>query len=57
MKETAAGATCKDKDLSNVKTLVSVKDNMTKVYTLNDQTTLILDQLDESLKFLSANGV
>lgn len=57
MKETSSGANVKDKDLKNVQTLISVKDNMTKVYELNDQTMLVLDQLDESLKFLSANGI
>ena len=52
MKETNAGAQTKDKDLSEVKTLISVKDHMETVYTKNEETTLLLDQLDESLKFL-----
>ena len=30
---------------------------MEQVYSLNDETTLMLDQLDESLKFLSANNI
>ena len=40
-----------------MKQLISVKDKMEQVYSLNDETTLMLDQLDESLKFLSANNI
>jgi len=57
MKETQQGATIKDKDLGDVVTLISVKDSMETIYNKNDATTLILDQLDESLKFLQSAGV
>jgi len=57
MKETHAGATVKNKDLSDTKTLISVKDCMEQVYLQNEEKTLLLDQLDESLKFLANNGV
>ena len=57
MKETQAGATVKDKDIDDVKVLIGVKDSMESIFLKNDQTTLVLDQLDESLKFLSASGV
>ena len=36
MKETQQGATIKDKDLSDVKTLIGVKDCMEVVYNKND---------------------
>jgi hypothetical protein len=36
MKDTQAGATLKDKDLTDVKTLISVKDCMEVVYNKND---------------------
>ena len=52
MKETQAGCTIKDKDIDDVKTLIGVKDSMESIFLKNDETTLILDQLDESLKFL-----
>ena len=57
MKETGAGASVKDKDIDDVKVLISVKDNMETIFLKNDEVTLTLDQLDESLKFLSSNGV
>ena len=57
MKDTASGAQTKDKDLTDVKTLISVKDCMETVYTRNEETTLLLDQLDESLKFLQTHGI
>lgn len=57
MKETGAGASVKDKDIDDVKVLISVKDNMETIFLKNDEITLTLDQLDESLKFLSSNGV
>ena len=57
MKETHSGLTLKDKDLTVVKNLIGVKDCMEVVYKQNDQTTLLLDQLDESLKFLQQNNV
>jgi len=57
MKETHAGATVKNKDLTDTKTLIGVKDCMEQVYVQNAEKTLLLDQLDESLKFLANNGV
>jgi len=57
MKDTHSGSVVKDKDLSDVKTLIGVKDCVMRVYDENDATMLILDQLDESLKFLAANGL
>ena len=57
MKETSAGASVKDKDIDDVKVLISVKDNMETIFLKNEEVTLTLDQLDESLKFLSSNGV
>ena len=57
MKETQAGASVKDKDIDDVKVLIGVKDSMESIFLQNDQTTLILDQLDESLKFLAGNGI
>jgi hypothetical protein len=56
MKETGAGASVKDKDIDDVKVLISVKDNMETIFLKNDEVTLTLDQLDESLKFLASNG-
>ena len=56
MKETGAGASVKDKDIDDVKVLISVKDNMETIFLKNDEVTLTLDQLDESLKFLAGNG-
>ena len=47
----------KDKDLGDVKTLIGVKDCVMRVYDENDATMLILDQLDEYLKFLASNGL
>jgi hypothetical protein len=47
----------KDKDIDDVKVLIGVKDSMESIFLKNDKTTLVLDQLDESLKFLSASGV
>ena len=57
MKETQAGASVKDKDIDDVKVLIGVKDSMESIFLQNDQTTLVLDQLDESLKFLAGNGI
>ena len=57
MKETSSGASVKDKDLSDVKTLIGVKDCMEVVYNQKDSTILSLDQLDETLKFLQANNI
>jgi hypothetical protein len=55
MKETAAGATVKDKDISDVKVLIGIKDNVDEIQAKNDQITLKLDQLDESLRLLQSH--
>ena len=57
MKDTSAGAKTSDKDLTDVKTLIGVKDCMEQVFLQKDQKTLLLDQLDESLKFLQSHGI
>ena len=57
MTETKAGATVKDKDVDDVKVLIGVKDSMEVIFNKNDETTLYLDQLDESLKFLATNNI
>ena len=43
MKETHTGASTKNKDLTEVRTLIAVKDSMEVVYTQNDSTMLDLD--------------
>ena len=52
MKSTTAGATVKDKDLADVKVLISVKDNVESVQNNGESIMLQLDQLDESIKVL-----
>lgn len=49
--ETMKGAQTKDKELTDVKTLISIKDSVESTFTRNDQTILELDSLDEALKF------
>ena len=48
--ETTKGASTKDKNIQDVKTLISVKDHVDNVHNLNDEIVLKLDCLDESLK-------
>lgn len=57
MTETKAGATVKDKDIDDVKVLIGVKDSMEVIFNNDEDTTLFLDQLDESLKFLASNNI
>ena len=57
MTETKAGATVKDKDIDDVKVLIGVKDSMEVIFNNDESTTLYLDQLDESLKFLATNNI
>lgn len=52
MKETLQGAQIKDKDLTDTKVLISIKDNVELVTAENDRIMLQLDQVDESLKLL-----
>ena len=56
-KETSEGAKIGDKNLENVKTLIAVKDCVEHVQKQAQPITLNLDQLHESLAFLSSNGV
>lgn len=56
-KETAAGAAIKEKDISDVKVLISVKDNVDEVHNKNDEITLQLDQLEESLRLLQTHQI
>ena len=48
--ETTQGAATKDKSITDVKTLISVKDNVDNVFNLKDEIILRLDCLDEALK-------
>jgi len=48
--ETTKGAQTKDKNIQDVKNLISVKDNVESVFNLNEEIVLKLDCLDESLK-------
>ena len=57
MTETKAGASVKDKDIDDVKVLISVKDSMEVIFNTDEDNTLFLDQLDESLKFLASNNI
>ena len=43
MKDTGAGASVRDKDIDDVKVLISVKDNMETIFLKNDEVTLTLD--------------
>ena len=57
MKETAAGASTKDKDFSDVKVLIDIKDHYELVFNEKDSVTLQLDQLEESLRLLQVHGI
>ena len=57
MKSTQAGASIKDKDLTEVRELIGVKDCVEQVNIRADETALILDQLTESLAFLQTNNI
>lgn len=57
MKETAAGATIKDKDINDVKVLIGVKDKIDEVKAKNDDVTLQLDQLEETLRMLVSHSI
>ena len=48
--ETSKGAQTKDKNIQDVKNLITVKDSVENVFSLNDEIVLKLDCLDESLK-------
>ena len=57
MKETAQGANIKDKDITDVKVLIGVKDKIDEVKNKNDDLQLQLDQLEETLRMLSSHNV
>lgn len=57
MKETLQGSLIKDKDLTDTKVLISVKDNVELVSAENDRIMLQLDQVDESLKLLQKHSL
>lgn len=55
--ESTKGAQTKDKDINNVKTLISVKDYVDNVYLQNDEIILKIDCLEESLKMFAEHGI
>ena len=57
MRDTTEGVSLKEKDLTDVRTLLGVKENAEKVSTRNDDIMLQLDQLQESLRLLLANNL
>jgi hypothetical protein len=57
MKETSAGVKLTDKDLTDVKVLLDVQDHETAVRLRSDEITLVLDQLQESLRVLIPNNL
>lgn len=54
--ETTKGAQTKDKNIQDVKTLISVKDYVDSVYNKNDEIILKLDCLEESLRMFQEKG-
>lgn len=57
MRETSAGVKLTDKDLTDVKVLLDVQDHETAVRQRSDEITLVLDQLQESLRVLIPNNL
>ena len=57
LKETTQGAQIKDKDISDVKVLIGIQDKIEDVKVKNDEITLKLDQLEESLGMLTRQGL
>lgn len=55
--ETSKGANTKEKNIYDVKTLISVKDHVENVFLLNDEMVLKLDCLDESLKMFHEHQI
>lgn len=55
--DTTKGAQTKDKNIQDVKTLISVKDHVESVFNLNDEIVLKLDCLEESLKMFQEHGI
>jgi len=56
MKESSQSANTKDKDLTDIKQLISVVDAVNQVNERSDETLLALDQLEETLNFLAVKG-
>jgi dynein heavy chain, axonemal len=56
MKESSAAANTKDKDLTNIKTLIGVVDAVNAVHERSDQIMLQLDQLEETLNYLATKN-
>jgi hypothetical protein len=54
--ETTKGAQTKDKNINDVKTLISVKDYVDSVYNKNDEIILKLDCLEEALRMFADKG-
>jgi hypothetical protein len=57
LSETTKGASTKDKNIQDVKTLISVKDSVDSVFNLNDEIVLRLDCLDESLRMFQEHQI
>ena len=55
--EITKGAQTKDKNIQDVKTLISVKDYVESVFSLNDEIILKIDCLEESLKMFADHGI
>lgn len=55
--ETSKGASTKDKNIQDVRTLITVKDAVDSVFTLNDELVLRLDCLDESLRMFHEHQI
>lgn len=56
MKESSHAANTKDKDLTEIKQLISVVDAVNQVNERSDETMLSLDQLEETLNYLAVKG-
>jgi hypothetical protein len=57
MKETSHNSNTKDKDLTEIKSLLGVVDSVKQVHDQADSMMLQLDQLEETLNFLSHKGL
>ncbi len=55
--ETTKGAQTKDKNIQDVKTLISVKDYVETVFSQTDDIILKIDCLEESLKMFQEHGI
>lgn len=55
--DTSKGASTKEKNIQDVKTLISVKDSVDSVFNLNDEIVLRLDCLDESLRMFAEHQI